>query len=144
MKFLAIVLFTFMIPAITWFGSYDAARTEAAKTHKLILVNFSGSDWCGPCIRMKKEVFESKEFNEYASGQIVLVRADFPRQKKNQPDKEQLKSNEALASKYNPQGKFPYTLLLDEKGKVLASWDGYKGETPEKFIAAIKRFGHGS
>jgi len=65
------------------------------------------------------------------------VRADFPRQKKNQLSKEQVKLNEALADKYNPDGKFPYTLVVDEHGKVLKDWDGYPDESPEKFVEQI-------
>lgn len=140
MKLIALLFFSFVTPAVTWLGNIDQARTQAEKSHKLILVNFSGSDWCGPCIRLRKEILESPEFVSYAANELVLVRADFPRQKKNQPSKEQVKLNESLAAKYNAEGKFPYTLLLDEKGKVLKKWDGFPDETPEKFIFGIKRF----
>jgi len=126
----------FSVPA-TWLGNFNDAKTEAAKAHKMILVNFSGSDWCGPCIRERKEILETQTFENYASDHLVLVRADFPRQKKNQLSKEQVKLNEALADKYNAEGKFPYTLLIDESGKVLKAWDGFPNESPEKFVADI-------
>jgi thioredoxin-related protein len=122
---------------VTWMGDFDAAKKEAAQKHKLILINFSGSDWCGPCIRLRKEILESATFENYASDRLELVRADFPRQKKNQLSKEQVKLNEALADKYNPDGKFPYTLLVDENGKVLKAWDGFPNETPEQFTSQI-------
>ena len=115
------------------------AASEASKEDKFILVNFSGSDWCGPCIRLRKEILESSAFETYATGHLVLVRADFPRQKKNQLDAAQVKRNEALADKYNPEGKFPFTLLVDKNGKVLKTWDGYPNETPDKFIAEINQ-----
>jgi len=102
------------------------------------LVNFSGSDWCGPCIRERKEILETSAFEDFASSHLVLVRADFPRQKKNQPAKEQVKLNEALADKYNAGGKFPYTLLVDETGKVLKAWDGFPNETPGQFVSDIQ------
>ena len=140
MKFVFILIFALMSTGGTWLGNFKTAEDEAAKSHKLILVNFSGSDWCGPCIRLRKEILESDAFTDYAEKQLVLVRADFPRQKKNQLSKEQVKLNEALADKYNPDGKFPYTLLVDEHGKVLKEWDGYPGETPEKFVDEIKPF----
>ncbi len=140
MKLLAILFFTFFNPAINWSGDFNIVQTEAAKSHKLILINFSGSDWCGPCIRLRKEILESAKFEQYAAQNLLLVRADFPRQKKNQLAKEQVKLNETLAEKYNAEGKFPYTLLVDEKGKVLKVWDGYPDESPEKFINDISKF----
>jgi thioredoxin-related protein len=138
-----IILFHIMLTAnVTWLGNFSQAKTEAAQSHKLILINFSGSDWCGPCIRERKEILENAAFVDFASDHLVLVRADFPRQSKNQLSKEQVKLNEALADKYNPDGKFPYTLLIDENGKVLKDWDGFPDESPENFVAQIATFIH--
>lgn len=125
---------------IAWLGDFSEAKLEASKSHKLILINFSGSDWCGPCIRERKEILENDVFTKYAADNLILVRADFPRQKKNQLSKEQTKRNELLADKYNPDGKFPYTLLVDENGKVLKDWDGFPNESPEKFVKQINLF----
>lgn len=86
---------------------------------------------------MTRDVFDTDSFVEYANSQLVMVRADFPRSKKNQLDPKQIKHNEALAEKYNPQGKFPLTLLLDVNGKILKTWDGFKSGTPEGFIEQI-------
>ena len=138
MKTLLIVLFTSLLPAVTWLGNFKDAETEAARSHKLIVINFSGSDWCGPCIRLRKEILESSTFENYAAENLVLVRADFPRQKKNQLGKEQLKLNETLAEQYNPDGKFPFTLLVDEHGKVLKKWDGFPAVSPAKFVEEIQ------
>src|SRR5580698_5123973 len=137
MKLLAIYLLLTLSRSVTWLGDFTQAKTEATQKHQLILINFSGSDWCGPCIRLRKEILESDAFVNYASDHLVLVRADFPRQKKNQLSKEQVKLNEALADKYNADGKFPYTLLVDENGKVLKDWDGFPDETPEQFVAQV-------
>ena len=137
MKLLAIIFAISFISSVTWKGDFNDATAEAAKEDKLILVNFSGSDWCGPCIRLRKEILESPTFEDYAKEHLILVRADFPRQKKNQLDPAQVKRNEALADRYNPDGKFPFTLLLDKNGKVLKSWDGFPNELPEKFVAEI-------
>lgn len=137
MKLLIILFITGLFSSVTWLGDFKVATAEAAKSHKYILVNFSGSDWCGPCIRERKEILETATFESFASDHLVLVRADFPRQKKNLLSKEQTKLNEQLADKYNPDGKFPYTLLLDEHGKVLKDWDGFPNESPEKFVAQI-------
>ena len=137
MKLLAIAFMAFFSANVTWSGDFDAAKMQAAQQHKLILVNFSGSDWCGPCIRLRKEILESATFENYATDHLLLVRADFPRQKKNQLSKEQVKLNEALADKYNPEGRFPYTLLVDETGKVLFQWDGFPNESPDQFVSQI-------
>ena len=137
MKLLTVFIAMFLMTGVTWSGDFSAAQKQAAQEHKLILINFSGLDWCGPCIRLRKEILESSTFESYASDHLVLVRADFPRQKKNQLSKEQVKLNESLADKYNPDGKFPYTLLVDENGKVLKDWDGFPNETPEQFVSQI-------
>ena len=129
-------LFSAILP-LSWNGNFNEAKNEAKKSHKLILVNFSGSDWCGPCIRLRKEILQSEEFEGYAKEHLVLVNADFPRQKKNQLPAAQVKLNEALADKYNAEGKFPFTLILDENGKVLKSWEGYPNISPASFVKEI-------
>jgi len=138
MKLLIVsLMMLFTTGGTAWLGDFNEAKKEASEKHQLILINFSGSDWCGPCIRLRKEILESSAFESYASDHLVLVRADFPRQKKNQPTEEQKKLNDALADKYNSEGKFPYTLLVDENGKVLRTWDGFPDETVDQFIAQI-------
>ena len=136
--FVAFLFLTLTAPS-PWLTNFEEAKTQAHQEDKLILLNFSGSDWCGPCIKMKKEVFESDAFGTTAEKNLVLVRADFPRSKKNQLSKEQTKHNEELAEKYNPQGKFPYTVLLDADGKVIKEWDGYVFASQDKFIADLSQ-----
>ncbi|GEP90727.1 Thioredoxin-like [Chitinophaga terrae (ex Kim and Jung 2007)] len=116
---------------------FQQAQNEAKQTHKLILLSFSGSDWCVPCIRMHKSFFENPEFKKTADSLLVLVNADFPRNRKNQLDGNIKKQNEALADKYNPQGAFPYTLLLDENGTPLKTWSGMPDEAVEDWIKEI-------
>jgi thioredoxin-related protein len=122
-----------------WLTDFNKAQEEALQSKKIILLNFSGSDWCGPCIRMKKEIFSADVFNNYAAEHLVLVGADFPRLKKNQLSKEQTRQNEVLADKYNKEGKFPFTVLLDASGKVLKQWDGLPNESPQMFVEEIKK-----
>jgi thioredoxin-related protein len=143
MKLLLFLLLAFSNTPATWLLNFHEAQAEAIRSHKLILVNFSGSDWCVPCIRLRKEILESSEFEQYAATHLLLVRADFPRQKKNQLSKDQVKLNESLADKYDPDGIFPYTLLVDEQGKVLRRWDGFPDETKDQFIKQIAAFVHG-
>ena len=139
MKFLFAFLFiTLMSGGTDWLTNFDEAKRTALQEHKLILLNFSGSDWCGPCIKMKKEVFENDSFRQLAQEKLVLLRADFPRQKKNQLPLDLVAHNEKLADKYNPDGKFPLTLLLDADGKVVKQWDGYAFASQDKFITDLK------
>jgi thioredoxin-related protein len=137
MKLIIVYIAVLLTSGVTWLGDFNVAKIDAIKEHKRILINFSGSDWCGPCIRLRKEILETGTFDDYAKDHLVLVRADFPRQKKNQLSKDQIKLNESLADKYNAEGKFPYTLLVDENGKVLKTWDGFPNESPEQFVADV-------
>jgi thioredoxin-related protein len=125
-----------------WLTNFDEARTEATQSHKNILINFSGSDWCIPCIRMHKEIFESDAFAKFSPDNLVLVNADFPRLKKNQLSNGQVKQNESLADQYNPKGRFPFTVLVDDNGKVLKQWDGMPNESAEKFVSEIETITH--
>ena len=139
MHFLYTVLLTgILLSTMTWQTDFEKAKAEAKSENKLILLNFSGSDWCGPCIRLKKDIFDSETFMKYADENLVLVNADFPRLKKNILSKEQQKQNESLADIYNSDGAFPLTLLLNADGKVLKKWDGLPTSSPEEFTNDVK------
>ena len=136
MKLIALLLL-FAIP-IQWEPSFENAKKTAKEQHELILLNFSGSDWCGPCIVLRKDYLESEAFSDMASNNLVLVNADFPRKKKNMPAPEAVKRNEALAEIYNKEGSFPFTLLLNAEGKVIKTWHGKPDISPEEWTAQIK------
>ena len=121
-----------------WHYNLEEARQLARDQHKDILLNFSGSDWCGPCIELRKQILDNPDFLQMADSDLVLVNADFPRSHKNQLSKEQQALNDAMADKYNPQGKFPYTLLLNADGKVLKTWEGFPNEKPADFAAEVR------
>ncbi len=121
-----------------WQHNWNEATSQSQKGHKHILLNFSGSDWCLPCMRMHKNIFGSNEFTTFASQNLVMYNADFPRNKKNQLSKEIEKQNNALADQYNKEGHFPFTVLLDSNGKVLKQWNGLYTGSVENFIAEIK------
>jgi thioredoxin-related protein len=120
-----------------WHYSMQEAKQIAKKEHRYILLSFSGSDWCGPCIRMDKEIFESGAFRQLADSALVLVNADFPRMKKNQLPAQQQQLNNQMADQYDPQGKFPLTILLDADGKELREWEGFVNVKPEQFSGLI-------
>jgi thioredoxin-related protein len=139
MKYLLLLLTTGLgLSFAPWQPDFESAQKLAGEKHKYILLNFSGSDWCGPCIQLHKEVFESNEFKELADQSLVLYKADFPRNKKNQLAKEVQQNNEALADKYNPLGKFPYTVILSPDGKIVKAWDGYPNHNSTQFIEQLK------
>ena len=120
-------------------GIFSAAKDSG----KNVLIVFSGSDWCIPCIKMEKQVFLSDKFKEYAREHLVIVHADFPRLKKNQLPKEQQTSNEVLADKYNSQGSFPLTVLTDPNGTVIKEWAGYEDKlTASLFIEQLEMAVH--
>jgi thioredoxin-related protein len=139
MKFTGIVLLSFLMMSFTtWETNFEKAKATATKEHKYILLNFSGSDWCGPCIRMHKEIFDNDAFQLFATQKLVMMNADFPRQKKNQLAKDLQKQNDQLADKYNSKGSFPMTALLDANGNVLRSWEGLPKESPDEFLNELK------
>ena len=138
--FLAL-LFLFVNPPV-WQTDFSEAMQKAKDEHKYILLTFSGSDWCIPCIKMHKEIFESSAFTTFADENLELVNADFPRLKKNQPAKEQQKKNEQLADRFDPQGSFPYTVLLTDEGKVVKTWEGYPNVSAEAFTSQLKSLIH--
>ncbi|GAA4737090.1 thioredoxin family protein [Flavisolibacter ginsenosidimutans] len=143
MKFLSVfILSLFLNNPPVWQNDFEKAAQEAKSEHKYVLLSFSGSDWCIPCIRLHKEVFDSKEFTSFAEPHLVLVNADFPRLNKNQLPKEQQKRNNQLADKFDPEGHFPYTVLLNEEGKVVKTWDGYPNANAAEFTTQLKDLMH--
>ncbi|HTR30926.1 MAG TPA: thioredoxin family protein [Puia sp.] len=132
------LLLTLFLASNVWHYNLTEARQLAKEQHKHILLNFSGSDWCGPCIMLRKQILDNADFLQMADSSLVLVNADFPRSKKNQLSQQQQSLNNAVADKYNPQGKFPFTLLLDADGKVLRTWDGFPNEKPADFAAEVR------
>ena len=122
--------------SIKWLFNIEEAKIEADEKGKPILISFAGSDWCKPCIKLTREVFETEKFSDYAAEKFVLVMADFPRYKKNRLSADQTIHNELLASQYNQGGEFPLVVIIDSNGKVLAK-TGYQEGGPENFITHL-------
>jgi len=119
--------------SLEWLTDYDTAIENSISEDKNILLVFSGSDWCKPCIRLEQQVFEKETFKNFADKKLILLRADFPRKRKNKLSKSQTQHNEGLAEKYNTSGQFPLVLILDKNGKVLKTLNSTL-ESPEAFI----------
>lgn len=116
---------------VKWLTDFAAAKTKAAAEGKDILINFSGSDWCGWCIKLDEEVLSKDYFKINAPKYFVLVNADFPNDK-SKISPETQKQNEALMKEFGIQG-FPTVLLLDAEGKPYVG-TGYQDGGPEKYI----------
>lgn len=132
------LMFTALVATTGWHYNLDEARQLARDEHKHILLNFSGSDWCGPCILLRRQILDNAEFLQMADTSLILVNADFPRNSRNQLSKQQQALNDAMADKYNSQGKFPYTLLLRADGKVVKTWEGLPKEKPAEFAMDVR------
>ena len=139
MRFMWMALFGgFLFSSGVWETDFAKAKQSAQEEHKLILLNFSGSDWCGPCIRMRKMLFESNDFIQYATDHLILVNADFPRLRKHELPQGQQRKNDQLADIYNKEGIFPLTLLVTSDGQVLKRWEGLPELSADAFTNQVK------
>ncbi|MGY8968560.1 MAG: thioredoxin family protein [Flavobacteriales bacterium] len=129
---------TARLSAQEWRTDWDTAKVEAEQANKKLILVFSGSDWCIPCIKLEKEIWENSSFIQYAEQHYVLFRADFPKRKKNKLPETIQQLNDRLASEYNPKGYFPLVVVLDTQGKVKGQL-GYEKLTPEAYIALIEQ-----
>ena len=125
---------SFALAASGWEENFEAAKATAAKEKKPILLDFTGSDWCGWCIKLDKEVFSKKEFKDYAKENLILVSLDFPHEARQ--SKKLKEQNEALSKKYNVEG-FPTIILVDAEGKKLGE-TGYQEGGPAKYVEHLK------
>ena len=118
-----------------WLTDLPKAQAQAKSEKKLVMLDFTGSDWCGWCIKLHNEVFSKPEFSEYAKKNLILVEVDFP-QKKQQA--EQLKkANAALQEKYKIEG-YPTIIVLHDQGKKVGEL-GYQPGGPKAFIAELDK-----
>jgi thioredoxin-related protein len=123
-----------------WLNDYRKAQEEAKAGNKILLLNFTGSDWCGWCIKFDRDVLSQPQFKEYARNNLVLVELDFPRAKAQSP--ELRKQNQELASQYEVIG-FPKIVVLNSGGQKLWEYDGYFPGGPEAFIEQLEKLRKG-
>lgn len=141
MKSLALILtlvWCTQLSAQSDFLHIDQAFQYSKKESKPIMLVFSGSDWCKPCIKLKKSILESKDFHEI-SDQLIFMYLDFPYKKANRLSKEKTKHNEKLAERYNKKGYFPRIVFIDNNGQILNEIIYKKGMSTEKFISNTKK-----
>lgn len=118
--------------------SFEQSLEKAKIENKNVLLFFSGSDWCAPCVKFKKHFVETDQFKTFSAENLIVFNADFPRLKKNKLADNITQENEKLADKYNNGGLFPLILLLNNKGEIVKKWEHYPSETLEDFIAKLK------
>ena len=116
---------------LNWLTNVPKAEAQAKKDNKLVLMDFTGSDWCEWCKKLDQDTFSKPEFADYAKSNLVLVQLDFP---VNKPQSDQLKAaNAALARKYNIQG-YPTLIALKPDGTVVWTQVGYLEGGPQALI----------
>ncbi|WP_103071293.1 thioredoxin family protein [Aquimarina sediminis] len=121
-----------------WLTDFEQTKKEAIEKDKRIILVFAGSDWCAPCIKLERQILDTREFLEYAKKHYVLIKADFPRKKKNQLSKTLQNQNKELAEIYNKSGGFPLVVVLDKNGKKLGEV-GYKKVTPNSYLEILSK-----
>lgn len=134
---LFLALFSANVVAQNWITNIDQAKAKASADKQNILLVFSGSDWCAPCMKLDKFIWQSEEFKTFSKDHFVLLRADFPKQKKNKLSDEQQAHNDKLAEKYNPNGYFPLVVILDKNGEIIGN-TGYKNVSPAEYIKQLQ------
>ena len=117
-----------------WLTDFEAAKQQAQKEDKAILMDFTGSTWCGPCKALKKNVFDKKEFAELAEKKLVLLELDFPLDATKAP-----LVNQKLAQELNVEG-YPTIIVLDKNGKELGRTVGYAGESRSSYLKKLEGF----
>ncbi|PKV50016.1 thioredoxin-related protein [Aquimarina sp. MAR_2010_214] len=125
-----------LVSAQEWLTNFEKAKRIAQENDKNIILVFAGSDWCAPCIKLEKQILHTEEFQGYAKKHYVLLKADFPRKKKNQLPEALQNQNKTLAEAYNKRGGFPLVVVLDKNGKKLGE-TGYKKVTPNAYLEIL-------
>ena len=121
---------------VGWLTDLSKAQAQAKADHKMVLMDFNGSDWCSPCKALRKNVLSSPEFMDYAKKNLVLVVVDFPKHKELPAAQKQ--ANDALAEKFGVEG-FPTVVVLNSEGKEIKKSAGYDGQNAKEFIAELQK-----
>jgi len=138
------ILFIALLSAATlkaqdWQTDFNKAKEIAAENNRKIILVFQGSDWCAPCIKLEKEVWDTEEFQNYAKKHFVMLQADFPRKQKNKLPAEQEAHNRKLAERYNKNGYFPFVVVMNKNGEVIGQ-TSYKKLSPSEYISLLESF----
>lgn len=139
LTYIFMFLFSIVVTSQDWKNSFDDALKVSKNENKPVVLVFAGSDWCAPCIKLEKTIWQSEEFISYSKEHYVLFKADFPRKKNNQLSESLANMNKTLAEQFNPKGFFPLVVVLGPNGNILGK-TGYEKLSPNKYIALINSF----
>lgn len=117
--------------------TFTEAQDSATQKEAPILMIFSGSDWCKPCIQLRETIISTHEFSTFVESELVLLELDFPYKKKNRLPREQRKHNDQMAAKYNPTGQFPLMVLINKEGEVIDQFTFHQKMTTEELTKSI-------
>lgn len=142
MKSFLVLFFALFVSSVfsqNWEARYEGALDRAKRENRPLVLVFAGSDWCGPCMKLDRNIWQSPAFKRYADDNYVLYKADFPRKKANRLPADLQAENDKLAEKYNPKGHFPLVVVLNGKGEVLGK-TGYANVSPEEYVSILNEF----
>ncbi|MEW7281177.1 thioredoxin family protein [Aquimarina sp. 2201CG1-2-11] len=128
------------VSAQNWQYDLNEALALAKDKDQKIVLFFTGSDWCPPCIKLEKNVLSTEAFADFTNQKYVWLRADFPRRRKNKISQEQKKKNKELAKRYNKKMVFPVILVLNKKGVVLGATGFRRDLDVHGYISLLKSF----
>ncbi|MEQ1854435.1 MAG: thioredoxin family protein [Chthoniobacteraceae bacterium] len=133
---LAFASSTFAASDETWLTDLPKAQEKAKAEKKMVLIDFTGSDWCPPCKGLHSKVLTSAEFIKFAKDNLVLVEIDFPKSK---PQSDELKAaNKELSQKFGVRG-YPTVIVLDADGKEVFKKVGYGGTPAKDYVAELAK-----
>ncbi|WP_075341334.1 thioredoxin family protein [Tenacibaculum agarivorans] len=133
------ILFSLVSNAQEWHTDINQAKKIAKSENKNIVLVFQGGDWCIPCMKLDKEVWNTETFKTSAKEDFVMLLANFPRKNKNKLSAQQQEANAKLFERYNQEGFFPLVVIMNSEGKVLGK-TGYKKLSAKKYIEHLQSF----
>jgi thioredoxin-related protein len=122
-----------------WQTNFSTALDTAKQQEKNLVLVFSGSDWCAPCIRLDREVWTDTSFIAAAPEHLVFYKADFPRRKTNRLSEALQESHARLAERYNRKGSFPFVVVLNPEGEILGEM-GYRNVPALEYLSTLESF----
>ena len=116
---------------------FDESLNLAKASNKKVLMIFSGSDWCKPCIQLRNNILTKQEFAQFSKDKLVLLELDFPYRKKNKLPADQKRHNDTLAEQYNSEGAFPKLILFDDNRQPIGELQYNTSMTSAQLIEKI-------
>ena len=133
---LAVLTVCLFAQELQWQQNFDNALRLSKESGKPVFAFFTGSDWCGWCIRLDREILSKQEMKKYLSDNFILFKADFPQQ--NPPPENIMVKNHELMQKYGVRG-FPTIVITDASGKALGM-TGYMRGGPDAMKKALDKY----